>query len=96
MPNKSIEAGCVRVTQIRGKAQGMGRLFRAILFMGLAACVSAQAQVRYYYDEDRSKAEQLAALVSQLTGGKVLLARLKLDAKLGTLEVWFGTSSSTH
>jgi len=52
-----------------------------------------RTQVRYFYDEDRSKAEQLAAVVSKITGGETLLAKPKLDAKLGTLEVWFGTET---
>jgi hypothetical protein len=50
-----------------------------------------KTQVRYYFDDDRVKAEQLAALVSQVTGREVLLAKPKLAAKAGTLEVWFGT-----
>jgi hypothetical protein len=50
-----------------------------------------KTQVRYYFDDDRVKAEQLAALVSQVTGHDVLLAKPKLGAKAGTLEVWFGT-----
>ena len=50
-----------------------------------------KTQVRYYYDDDRVKAEQLAGLVSRVTGSEVLLAKPKLESKAGTLEVWFGT-----
>jgi hypothetical protein len=53
-----------------------------------------KTQVRYYYDDDRVKAEQLVALVARVTGHDVLLARPKLDAKAGTLEVWFGTGAA--
>ncbi len=53
-----------------------------------------RTQVRYFFDADRAKAEQLAALVAKTTGGEVLLAKPNLDAKLGTLEIWFGTEIS--
>jgi hypothetical protein len=58
-----------------------------------AQTMPKRTQIRYYHEEDRLKAEQLAALVSGVTRGEVLLARPKLDAKLGTLEVWFGTGA---
>jgi hypothetical protein len=50
-------------------------------------------QIRYFNDEDKPKAEQLAALVSRTAGGEVLLAEPPLKAKPGTLEVWFGTQA---
>jgi hypothetical protein len=59
-----------------------------------ASTMPRRTQVRYFFDADKAKAEQLAALVSKVTGGEVLLAKPKLEAKPGTLEVWFGTSKA--
>jgi len=50
-----------------------------------------QTQVRFYHDEDRAKAQQLAEMVSKITNSITLLAKPHLDARPGTLEVWFGT-----
>lgn len=60
------------------------------------AIMPKRTQVRYYHEEDKSKAEQLAALVLQVAGSEVQLAKPKLDAKTGTLEVWIGTGSTTQ
>jgi len=61
-----------------------------------ASTMPRRTQVRYFFDADKPKAEQLAALVSGFTGGEILLAKPKLEAKPGTLEVWFGTDTPTR
>lgn len=55
-----------------------------------------KTQVRYFYDEDKPKAEQLAAMVAGVTDSEVLVAKPKLDAKRGTLEVWFGKDTASR
>lgn len=52
-----------------------------------------RTQVRYFHDADRPKAEQLGALVASIAGGEVFLAKPKLSAKPGTLEVWYGAET---
>jgi hypothetical protein len=49
-----------------------------------------KTQIRYFYDSDLARAEELAAVVTQETKLKVFVAKPKLDAKPGTLELWFG------
>jgi hypothetical protein len=66
----------------------------SILAPGIEKLASAtmpqRTQVRYFHDEDKLKAEQLAALIQRVTGIQALLAKPRLEAKVGTLEVWFG------
>lgn len=59
------------------------------------ATMPTKTQVRYFHDEDKSKAEQLAALIGHVTGIQAFLVKPRLDAKLGTLEIWFGRDIPT-
>ena len=49
----------------------------------------AQTQVRYFNAEDRGNALAVATVVSGITHTEVGVARPALQAKPGTLEVWF-------
>ncbi len=67
---------------------------QAILAPGVQAMPSTtipdRSQVRYFNDDDLQSAQALAAFVGSQVGLPVIVARPKLDAKEGTLEVWFG------
>jgi hypothetical protein len=67
---------------------------QAILAPGVQAMPSStipdKSQVRYFNDDDLQSAQALAAFVGSQIGLPVIVARPKLDAKEGTLEVWFG------
>ncbi|NTW68233.1 MAG: hypothetical protein HGB23_00105 [Chlorobiaceae bacterium] len=47
-------------------------------------------QIRYFHDSDLSRAEDLAAIVTQATKLNVYVVKPGLSAKPGTLEIWFG------
>jgi hypothetical protein len=49
-----------------------------------------RTQVRYFHDSDRPRAEDLAAIVWRQTKLDIYIAKPNLDAKEGTLELWFG------
>jgi hypothetical protein len=49
-----------------------------------------KTQVRYFDDEDKDAAAQVAALLAQSTGLQVFTAKPALKANRGTVEVWFG------
>jgi hypothetical protein len=52
----------------------------------------SKTQVRYFNDSDRARAEELASIVIGVTGQPVIVVKPKLEAKVGTLELWFGKS----
>jgi hypothetical protein len=67
---------------------------RAILAPGIQlmsdSVIPNRTQVRYFNDDDRGTAQALAAVVKGTTNADPTLARPALQAKPGTLEVWFG------
>jgi hypothetical protein len=56
------------------------------------ATMPSKTQVRYFNDSDRARAEELASIVIGATGQPVIVVKPKLEAKVGTLELWFGKS----
>jgi hypothetical protein len=83
-PNKNLLAQTVMNT-LRAKsilAPGIERLD--------GDKIPQKTQVRYFYDTDLANANDLAAIVKNLTTIEVFTVILNLKAKKGTLELWFG------